>query len=457
MKWNLLLCSLSVALGENSSCDCKCCGVEENRQSNAFQCALVEDGIGFLHPFRYQGPQCKGVCHKPAGDLVLDSAEDEVDWQRFCLFDCLPEKQEKGAMCRKLTKKDIDDREDDSGNGHLPVYPKLHVETKQQQTIKRRAQTKVDKDDPWGSVLSDDAKKVKTRADQFANDANEDLDKAQTATATVQDVLSKNKSVIPSLVESVKATAKAAKEAFDIQRATEKLRDEVVEAAQETAEDAVEDAVKQIRNQAKSKTKAAALKRADALAQKIKDDAPKAGAEAMKPYDLAMKRVAATAQAYLKDGDGLASASIGLQAQAQLLSQGANAYTAAGNQPEGQKLLMQAHQTMDLAKSLKGAATSMYGTAKKIQASLNSYVSEAGAAAYHAERMVNPDALPPPPANPLFRGGPPNYDVLSVFNDPSTPNELAPYDAAAGETADFSKVQASRDALPPPPADVPLP
>jgi len=143
--------------------------------------------------------------------------------------------------------------------------------------------------------------------------------------------------------------------------------------------------------------KAKALKKAAALKTKMLKEAPEAGKKAAAPYIDAMGRAAAVANEYTKRGDGLIGQSVVLQGEAGLKMGEANSYSNLGDMVKSQATLQMAHQTMDLAKSLAGAADGNYGKAKSIMSTLGGYASEAAAAQYHAEYMLNPD-LPPPPA-----------------------------------------------------------
>jgi len=447
MKWIAVIPTLT--LGKTIPCDCQCCGVEENTAALTWSCAVFENK-NVNRPFRNQGPNCKGFCQKPKDDVILQSALDELDWQRFCFYECAPLHQSQGALCVNIDQKKAKEKHEKSGNGRTTLdhvaFTRRHDATDSND---------INPKDDWGSVMSKDASKIKVQAHKIADVAYTDMDHASKLKDESTAIFLKNKNVIPILVADVKETADAAREAFEIQLATEKLRDEIKEAAEEAAESVVKPTLREIRNKAEKRMKAEGKKEADLVAKKIKEDAPKAGVAAAKPWEDAMVRAQKVAIQYIKAGDGLSSASIGLKGQAKLISDGANLMSSLGNVGQSAKDLVNAYTTMDLAKSLHGAATGMYNKANGIVSTLKDYITEARMAAWHAERMIDPEALPPPVQLPLPDPGPPNYNVRSAFNDPAIPQELTPYDPAASQSMNVMGAPASRDGMLPAPPDVP--
>lgn len=403
MKFLLLASVVLLTWGATEAspgCSCKCCGAEQRRTSEAYQCALIEDGR-FLKPFRHKGLECKGLCQKPEGDPILTSAGDEVDFQRFCFFDCVPTKEEQGATCRNQTEDDTKKRIDRSGNGIVPMKNSDHHATVSLHNHLHTAETHETSgngrvNSPWGKAMNQDADNVRNQAAALAATAKEQLKKSLEGEKRAKEILDKNKSVIPSMVASVTDAAEAASKAYVIERRVEAQRDEVLEATKQAADNVVDSTLKEERAKAHVKAKKAAREKADKLENQLLENAPKAAAEAMKPYNDALGRAAATAGEYSKRGDAMGSASVGLQMQASMLVSESNQWNSLGETAKAQKLLQQAHQTMDLALGLSGQANSMYNTAQSIMGTLGSYVSEAAQAAYHAEVMVNPDAMPPP-------------------------------------------------------------
>eukprot|EP00397_Hematodinium_sp_SG-2012_P046135 GEMP01052025.1.p1 GENE.GEMP01052025.1~~GEMP01052025.1.p1 ORF type:complete len:203 (+),score=69.27 GEMP01052025.1:557-1165(+) len=199
------------------------------------------------------------------------------------------------------------------------------------------------------------------------------------------------------MVASLNQAADAAKQAYKAERLTEELRDEVREAAHRAAEDVMRETIEAVKNEERARAKKKAEAEAEKLKTKMLEEAPKAAAEAMKPYNDALGRAAATAGEYSKRGDGLSGQSVSLQFEAQMLIGQANQWQSVGETAKAQKLMQQAHQLMDMALGLSGQANSMYNTGKKIMGTLGGYANEAAQAAYHAEVMMNPDAPPPPP------------------------------------------------------------
>jgi len=394
-----LAAALLHLLSARPGCVCDCCGVVHHHAS--FQCALIEDAR-FLKPFRHKGPECSGVCRKPVGDEVLSTAHDEVDYQRFCFFDCLPMRKERGATCKNLAQDDAHKRKDRSGNGVIPSEAKVDFHaTFHHRAIKRhRVHHAAKNDDPWESVLRKDAKSLNDHADKLATMAEEELNLARTAEESVKKTLERNKAAIPQLLASVAEAAKAARKAFAAQKATEKIRDEVLEATHQQAKDVLEDTMRDEKIKAHVQAKKQAEEKAENLFKDMQSQAPIAAAAAMKPYNDAFARAAGISGQYQKRGDELGLESVGLQMKANMLLNQSNQWMILGQVAKAQSVLREAHETMNLAASLSAQANTLYNTAKSIMDTLGGYATEASQAAYHAEVMLNPDA--PPPAPPLI-------------------------------------------------------
>lgn len=176
-------------------------------------------------------------------------------------------------------------------------------------------------------------------------------------------------------------------------RYLEAVRQAVREVAESVIQPTLDEAIKQAR--------AKAQKEAEPVAQKaLAAQGPRgkaAAAKAMVPYMDALGRAVATAGVYASRGDNLVGASSGLQMDAQMVFNEANQFMSLGDNARAEKLRQQAMQMMNVAVSLNGAANSNYGNADAIMKTPGQYAAEAGAAAYHAEVMENPDAPPPPP------------------------------------------------------------
>lgn len=127
-----------------SACNCDCCEVEVLRANDAgeaeipaselesterLQCVYAELGLARTSTFRVQPSQCGNLCLRDAADDVLRAAEaPEADMQRFCFFECAPDRHARqgedplqGDPCRPLTQAEASRVGDSSGNAVPPM------------------------------------------------------------------------------------------------------------------------------------------------------------------------------------------------------------------------------------------------------------------------------------------------------------------------------------------------
>lgn len=388
-------------------CSCSCCETEVQAHGpleTTFQCALIPEGDErFMSKFRAQRAGCPQYCRQSATDKVLTATHSpQIDYERFCYFECMPTEAKAGTICRKLDRKEQKEAADTSGNGmEIPVHSKPKVTAAEAAArnaalmLRAKAGARLGAA-PWSST-KDPAPEVGTRAALEAKAAAGYRSRAEAAAKKAKEIEDNNQKVTPALLSSVEASTEAARHALEGQKVLEDLKEQAIKVARMAARDEIAGTLKALRKAAHDKAKVEGEKKAKILQAKMLAEAPKAGKAAMAPYNAALGRAAATAGEYTKRADGLSGASVGLQMQSGLLLGEANQLTSLGEVAKAQAKMQEAHATMNLALALSGQAGGFYNAAKSIMGTLGAYAAEGVAADYHAQFMLNPDLPPPPP------------------------------------------------------------
>merc|ERR1719456_218125 len=89
--------------------------------------------------------------------------------------------------------------------------------------------------------------------------------------------------------------------------------------------------------------------------------------------------------------------SVGMQMNAQMTLGSAMQFNMLGATDKAQKMMQMAHQEMNMAVGLNGAANGFYNAARSIMGTLGAFVAESMQASYHHAVLWDPDAPPPPP------------------------------------------------------------
>jgi hypothetical protein len=249
---------------------------------------------------------------------------------------------------------------------------------------------------PWSSV----AQPIQTDAAnivQWANDAESDAKKAGAEAAKLKKSVEKATGVMQNVLAQVGEAETAMKAAIKDADKIHQLRVFLWEKAKEAAANEVPKIVKEMKEKADKKADLEAKKQALAFGKEMKAKAKVESAKAAKVYMDEMAGAGKASAQYAKIADGLIAQSASLQMNAGLEQQQANQYLTIGDMSEAQRLMQQSRGDMNLAFSLNGKATGMYDTAVKIQEQLPQYAGQAAMAAYHAQVMYDPKAVPPPP------------------------------------------------------------
>jgi len=249
---------------------------------------------------------------------------------------------------------------------------------------------------PWQSI-SEPINEQAAKVVEWAGEAVASANAAGADAKKVEEIAAKASGTMAGVIAQVGQAKVAMEETLAMEKRIHKLRDVLWVRARKAAEEEVEPVLKTLKAKADIKAEKAAKAKAIVFDKKMKAKAKVESAKAAKVYMDVLAGAAKNAAAYAKVGDSLIGQSATLQMNAGLAQGSANQYITIGDMAEGQKLLQASRGDMNLALSLNGAATGMYNTANKITGQLGVYAGQAGMAAFHAQVMYDPDAVPPPP------------------------------------------------------------
>jgi len=257
---------------------------------------------------------------------------------------------------------------------------------------------------PWEAVSEPINEQVANVA-EWASEAQKSADSAGAEAKKVEEFAGKSSGTMAGVIAKVGAAKVAMEQTLKMEKRIRKLRDVLWGRAEKAAEQEVPKILKEIKAAADIKAEAAAKKKAIKFEKAMKAKAKTESVKAAKVYMDVMAGAGKTAAQYAKIGDSLIGQSATLQMNAGFAQGSANQYMTIGDMAEAQKLMQQSRGDMNLAMSLNGAATGMYATANKITGQLGVYAGQAAMAAFHAQVMYDPKAVPPPPPLVLAQQG----------------------------------------------------
>mmetsp|Transcript_123132 Transcript_123132/g.195241 ORF Transcript_123132/g.195241 Transcript_123132/m.195241 type:complete len:645 (+) Transcript_123132:29-1963(+) len=249
---------------------------------------------------------------------------------------------------------------------------------------------------PWSSI-SESVQTQAAKVVEWALEAESSAKKAHTEAAKLKKSVGKATGAMESVMAEVGNAQVAMENAIEDADKIHELKVFLWEKAKKSAEDEIPKIMKEIKEKAKKKAEEEAKKKAAAFEKEMKAKAKTESAKAAKVYMDAMAGAGKTSAEYAKIADGLIAQSATAQMNAGLEQQQANQYLTIGDMSEAQRLMQQSRGDMNFAFGLNAQATGMYNTAIGIQNQLPAYAGQAAMAAYHAQVMYDPKAVPPPP------------------------------------------------------------
>lgn len=365
---------------------------------------------------------CGEQCYVDPADIVIGSASGgNVEYGRFCFYECKPPSTTIGDSCKSLDDEEM--REVVKGSS-APGNPQdmaavLDDLPKGDGTAgggggggaaagvggaaaEPAGAGKTDGVDLAGAAgASEDAAKEALAAATEARAAGAQAKSQKALSATLDslhetmDAYSKNKAAIAqqqSLVTQAELHAKNADRAKVIsQAAVEAIRN----AAQQAADSAAAEAKMKMGKLALFSTTMAALIRAK-FSVPLGHTANAAGAAAG-PYNQAILRAQLVRDKYRDKAQALAATAKQLQVNAHVVASQAVAYQASGSVDVANKLLAQAHAAMGQVNGYMEEAGKWQAAAQSIQDTLPLYSEAAAAAAARASVLAKPEWNVPPP------------------------------------------------------------
>lgn len=431
----LLAMQSAVALSSNhssrelASCSCDCCEVGRRREEEQAEEAAKRSGVFIDHfecaysqapGYASNAPRCDNLCRQdPEDSVVTATSVSEMDSQRFCFLECEPSPSrhkllQPGDLCRPLSKREKAEVRDSTGNARDPMETSATMHflanrpSKSENSLEapkplsavamssavEKGAPKVAK--PWESISAPISEQV-AKVVEWVDVAKKSAGLAGAEAKKVKELAGKASGTMGGVIAHVGQTKVALDSVLGMEKRIRQLRDVLWQRAQKAAKQEVPKIMKEIRAAADKKAEAAAKKKAIVFEKAMKKKAKVESAKAAKVYTDVMAGAGKTAADYAKVGDSLIGQSATLQMNAGLAQGSANQYITIGDMPEAQKLMQQSRSDMNMALSLNGAATGMYDKANKITGQLGAYAGQAAMAAFHAQVMYDPKAVPPPP------------------------------------------------------------
>lgn len=249
---------------------------------------------------------------------------------------------------------------------------------------------------PWLSV-SKPAMETNAAVVDWAKEAESEAAAARAAFLKITEVATSAGGGLAAATKAANDARIAAEKGAQAEARVRAIRDGLRRKAREAALSVVASTMKKMRAEYEAKAKSEAYAKAREMDKKMKEDGVHAGELAREAWDQALTRAAETATDYLKAGNEKAEQSRELQGKAQAMQTQAGQYMRLGYVKKAQGMAVQARTMMNQAIVLNTEANGDYDKLSSITKTLPFYTDSAGAAAYHAEVMVNPNAMPPPP------------------------------------------------------------
>lgn len=422
----------SLAANDLSPCTCSCCEAEPHRGDNPgvidrFECAYAQPGLVYSSPFRSKDELCTPLCRQDPADSVVTATEVvEMDTQRFCFFECEPlappeRSPTRGDLCGHLSSVDAQMVKDQTGNARPPMErPHVMMHFLAHRRSSRRTLSAVATSHagskqapleapvgasmpngdaasvaPWSSIASP-AEENSAYIVQLEQEGHVSAEEAAKDGAEVKGEVVKAAGLLIEAIASSSHAKEAAEKAHEVEATVRGFRDRVVKEARVEAIASIPAILGEMKQKEQAKAdvefeQKRALARTDMLRA-----SREAGVRAMRPYQDAQKRAAASAWDYATRGDERATQSIQFQQLARMYEAQANQWAKVGDQKQAQKYLLQSRVIMNQALDLNSQANADYNTASSVMDTLPQYGTQASAAAWHAQVMVDPDAPPPP-------------------------------------------------------------
>jgi hypothetical protein len=355
------------------------------------------------------------MCAADENDKVLPTNQGNLDYMRFCFFECKPVnglQTPVNAECTPLTTQDLGYVMDPTGNANDPAIAMVYEAKAAAQAAAKAAMQKhatllarqgvaaQDKADPKLAKLhAENAIKQATYEGGSARDLSQATRDSEQAKAEGRhEVLKKNIDdmrnsppidAVLEVHEAMMAAGEAARGAGIAAQSSMKSLKDARNLAWSTAVDEGENqmvAVKSEQDAFNGGLAAHAASFTNSLDVKMLIAAEKAAA----PYFLGYIRAKQNMGDYQKKAGGFAAKATKFKAEANKLTEEANAAQASGDHDYAEKIIEKAKETMERAKGFANQANHFLATAEEVNKGLPDYMAASRSAAARAAWELQP-------------------------------------------------------------------
>lgn len=358
-------------------------------------------------PSTVRGPDmCPDMCAADEGDKVLPTNQGNLDYMRFCFFECKPVnglQTPLEAECTPLSNDDLRYVMDATGNAHDPAIVLVkEAQAAAQAALQKRATLLAKKEaaDPKLARLhAENAMKTATYEGGVARDLSTATRKLEEEKAAGRhDVLKQQiedfsaKPPMDSVIEvheAMMAAGEAARKAGIAAQSALQTVKNARSLAWQTAVGVGQDEMKAAKAEDDAYNAglaAHAASFANALDAKMLAAAEKAS----RPYFLSYIRAKQQMANYEKSAAGMAAKASDYKAKSNKESEKANALMAAGNKEFAEKTIKQAQDLMARAKEYAAQAKHFLATAEEVNKGLPDYMAASRSAAARAAWELQP-------------------------------------------------------------------
>lgn len=425
------------------TCDCGCCSAagrpasaQVNGQTTV--CSVAADGEADSDQ---SSSSCPSQCTATAeNSVVTNSQEGSIDTSRFCSMNCLPEKNEIGSSCRKLTDQEQAQLLTSGGNGEDPAslfMPTVTPEPAQledpnappepPQLLDQQALAAMLNAAPSPAnvdqLLAQDKKNGQESKETGALVAQASGRNAMASgiAARVADAealsatgrsyadsdLQKSKGegllVIAAQAQAQAAEVRAAIYAKSAQKAAARAQadlKEIQEIPQKAAAYAAEEAKRECCGELQELANNKAIVMARLAPPAMPVPLAEAAVRAAQPYYNVMQKALSMGGLYEQSARNLQDQAQTLQEQSRTIAAQAVAYQGAGYGDMAAKLMSQAKAMLSEANTKNEQAKKDFAVAEGVRKQVPVYQANAAAASARATAIANPAGQPPPAIAP---------------------------------------------------------
>lgn len=381
------------------SCTCDCCNTVQRRVDEVMLGVEIK-----CAPSSIRGPDmCPEECAADDGDKILPTNQGNLDYMRFCFFECKPVNGMQTpleAECTPLTNEDLKYVMDPTGNAHDPAIALVReAQAAAQAAIQKHSALLASKDPKLAKIHAENAIKTANFEGGVARDLSAETRKAEEEKALGRhEVLSKQiedfknqppQDSVLQIHEAMMASGEAARKAGIAAQASLTTLKNARQLAWDTAVDEGVNEMKAAKGEQDAfgaGLGAHAASFTNSLDMKMLAAAEKAS----QPYFMGFIRAKAQMAGYEKSAAAFGAKASKFKAQADAETEKANKLFAEGNKDFAQDVIKKAKELMATAKQYAGQAKHFLATAEEVNKGLPDYMAASRSAAARAAWELQP-------------------------------------------------------------------